>query len=414
MTSRRTRKGAISIDRYSIDRFVGEGPLARVYHATSREHGAVAVKILRGSEPIAAARFAREVAVLRALPRSSSLPRHVDDGVSELGDAYLVLEFIDGISLEAGKARAPRLSPHQAVAFAAELCRAVEALHRLGVAHGNLSPENVLLSVGGEVSLTGLGSIRDVQGMLRALSEDAARLGEPASCADPGALLSCGALEFKAPEHVRPGAVDTWTDVFALGAILFELLTGVRAFPVPPSAGSEVDAREHLERGGRWLDEAELRDRHGLDAALAAILSRATHPEPQRRHVDARELKEDCLRCLYTGLGPAAQAPISNATLPLDGPLEAADEGLEEPPTTKAEGFAAHAGTPRFRPAPQAWDDSTEASSSVASFFRPAAAEPQTEPQDWGETERDVGAQRWLDAPTLVDAPRDGRRRPRS
>jgi serine/threonine protein kinase len=417
MTSRRARKGAIAIDRYSIDRFVGEGPLSRVYHAASREHGDVAVKVLRSSEPVAAARFAREVAVLRALPRSPYLPRHVDDGVSEAGDAYLVLEFIDGISLEAGRSRAPRLSPHQAVAFVAELCRAAEALHRLGVAHGNLTPENVLLSVRGEVSLTGLGSIRDVQGMLRAMAGDAALVGEPASCADPAVLASCGAPEYRAPEHLA-GAVDTWTDVFALGAILFELLTGARAFPFHPRRGHalEAEAHEHL-ASRRVLDEAELLACPGVDGALVAICRGATDPDPQRRHVDARALKEDCLRYLYTGRGPTAQEQLPGAALsgPREPDLAPADTGagLDEPPTTKAEVPAARADA-RLQPEPRAWDDETEASSSFARFFPAAAADAPGGAAEWAETERDAGAQRWLDVPTLVDAPRDGRRRPRS
>jgi hypothetical protein len=265
------------------------------------------------------------------------------------------------------------------------------------------------------------------------MAEDAALIGEPASCADPAVLASCGTPEYRAPEHlhVHAGAIDTWSDVFALGTILFELLTGSRAFPFGAPRGRSLgeEVREYLALPRR-LPEAELLACPGVDGALAEILGRATDPEPQRRHVDARALKEDCLRYLYTGQGPAVRSdPLPAAAPPrrLEPDVTAVEAaaGLDEPPTTKAQGLTAR-GDARVSPEragsarPASWDDETEASSSFARFFSPGpGAAPSRAPveaaeaPEWTETERELGVRRWLDAPTLVDAPREGRRRTR-
>jgi serine/threonine protein kinase len=130
----------------------------------------------------------------------------VFDLFAHRGDHYLVTEHVDGADLRAVLERAGRVPPRIATRIALEMARGLEALHRRGIVHCDLRPENVLLSRWGEVKLTGLATARQ-------LGE-----AEPPSPPEP--------TPYTAPELRHDKAIDPQVDVFSLGAVLYELLTG--------------------------------------------------------------------------------------------------------------------------------------------------------------------------------------------
>jgi serine/threonine protein kinase len=130
----------------------------------------------------------------------------VFDLFAHRGDHYLVTEHVDGADLRAVLERAGRVPPRIATRIALEMVRGLEALHRRGILHCDLRPENVLLSRWGEVKLTGLATARQ-------LGE-----AEPPSPPEP--------TPYSAPELRQDKSIDPQVDVFSLGAVLYELLTG--------------------------------------------------------------------------------------------------------------------------------------------------------------------------------------------
>jgi serine/threonine protein kinase len=313
MATPRSRRylGEVVSRRYMVDRLIGEGSFAWVYHARARNGEEVAVKILHSAQATAAVRFAREINVLKSLPPNPYVAQHIDHGETRDGAPLLVLEFVDGITLKLGLERRPKLAPEKAVAFLAELCQAFAGLHQLGVAHRDVKPENILLARRGGIKLIDFGLIRDAQGILKLLEE-----GDPIDSRvfsedlDRGVLA--GTPEYMAPEQFSDSAVedetdtktDTHSDVFSLGVILWELLMGEKPFPM-----KEVPPKDYAKELLRYLrGRIRLRDEDippipGIDGALASIVRKALRRDPKRRQPDSRVLMDDLLRYLETGEG---------------------------------------------------------------------------------------------------------------
>ena len=303
--------GEVVCRRYLIDRLVGEGSFAWVYHAKARSSEEVAVKVLHSTQATATVRFAREVKVLKALPENRYVAQYVDHGETRDSRPLLVLEFVDGITLKQGLERRPLLAPDKAVAFVAELCQAFVGLHQLGVAHRDVKPENILLARAGGIKLIDFGLIRDAQGILKLLEEeDQITSGVFSEDLDRGVLA--GTPEYMAPEQFSDSAVeddadtrtDTSSDVFSLGVILFELLAGRKLFPMREVPGR--DYPKELLRYLRWrigLRDEDVPELTGIDTALRSVVRKALLRDPKRRQPDARALMEDLLRYLGTGQG---------------------------------------------------------------------------------------------------------------
>ena len=147
--------GEVVLRRYLVEELLGEGSFAWVYRARSRDGEQVAVKVLHSNHPTATVRFAREIRVLQALPPNPNVAHYVDHGHTPDGRPALIMEYVDGITLQVGLEKRPTLEPRQAVSFVAELCEAFAGLHQLGVAHRDVKPDNILLvRTGGSSSST--------------------------------------------------------------------------------------------------------------------------------------------------------------------------------------------------------------------------------------------------------------------
>jgi serine/threonine-protein kinase len=207
--------GRLLDGRYRIDRVIARGGVASVYEATdARLDRTVAVKVIRpeyAADPGFADRFAREA---RAAARLSSLEVvavHDQGTDAETGVAYLVLEHVAGRTLRDVISDSGPLPPARALDLLEPVLRALAAAHRVGLVHRDVKPENVLIGDDGRVKVADFGLVRAIE------SSDLT--------ATTGLLI--GTVAYLAPEQFEHGRSDSRTDVYAVGILLFELLTGV-------------------------------------------------------------------------------------------------------------------------------------------------------------------------------------------
>ncbi|MDC0741864.1 protein kinase domain-containing protein [Polyangium mundeleinium] len=203
--------------RYTLLGLLGVGGMGSVYRARDEElEEVVALKVLRQdlvNEPGMLERFRREVKLARRVTHKN-VARVFDIG-EHGADKYLTMEFVEGEPLNVGLARQGAMSVARVVEIATAICAGLAAAHAAGVVHRDLKPENVLLAKDGRVVITDFGI---------------ARMHEPeGSRTQVGAVI--GTPAYMAPEQVQGIAdIDTRADIYALGAMLYELFTGEKAW----------------------------------------------------------------------------------------------------------------------------------------------------------------------------------------
>lgn len=238
---------------------LGRGGMGAVYKARQpRLDRFVALKILAGErkdDPLFAERFEREARTLARLhhPNIVSIYEFGETG----GNFYLLMEFVDGLTLRQ-LLQTRKLSPEEALAIVPKICEALQYAHQQGIVHRDIKPENILLNKAGQVKIADFGIAKIIgQQAPSGLTEEKQIIGTP---------------HYMAPEQVeRPKSVDHRADIYSLGVVLYEMLTGELPLGkfAPPSRKVQVDVR---------LDEVVL---HALEK------------EPERRYQDAQQVKTD-------------------------------------------------------------------------------------------------------------------------
>ncbi len=245
--------GATLAGRYEILELLGRGGMGEVYRALDRElDEVVALKVVHAAVvrlPGVVERFRAEVKLARRVTHKN-VARTFELGLAD-GQVFLTMELVTGPSLATRIERGP-LPASDAIAIAVELCDALAAAHAVGVVHRDLKPDNVLLADDGRVVLTDFGVAS-----LAASTDDTAS----------------GTPRYMAPEQARGDAPTPQVDVYALGLVLYEMLTGVPAFV--GGLGTVLDAKQADVVRPAKLDE--------LEPALAAIVARAIATAPAQR-----------------------------------------------------------------------------------------------------------------------------------
>jgi serine/threonine-protein kinase len=281
---------------YLILRELGRGGMGTVYEAERVDEQytkRVAIKMVSvtGDRRQALRRFQRERELLAGLAHRN-IAALLDGGVTASGDPYFIMEYIEGEPITAWCA-GRSLDVRSRVALFRQACTAVQHAHERLVIHRDLKPGNMLVDAEGTVKLLdfGIAKLLDPSGE----DEDLTRTGATPMTA-----------AYASPEQLRGHLMSTSSDIYSLGVVLYELLTGRRPFasdthveallldrlPPPPS-------RAAAERGGARLGRQ-------LGGELDAILLKALRPEPDRRYRAAQELGDDLQRWL-TGQAVAAQ-----------------------------------------------------------------------------------------------------------
>jgi eukaryotic-like serine/threonine-protein kinase len=275
--------------RYEIRGLVGMGGMGSVYRVHDRElDEVVALKFLRADalrDERALDRFRDEAKLARRVSHVN-VARTFDIGEHD-GQKYLTMEFVDGEPLSRVLEREGPLPLARFIDLARQICAGLAAAHAAGVVHQDLKPDNVLLERGGRVVISDFGIARE----LRAAGETGGsgtegRSGAEGASAGSGGII--GTAAYMAPEQLEGGAIDARSDVYALGALLYEALTGA------PAWGDAV--RPHHEPppdpGARRSD---------LPASVAAIVVRCMAARKEDR-VGAAADVASALEAAFAGL----------------------------------------------------------------------------------------------------------------
>jgi Tol biopolymer transport system component len=297
------------VGRYEIRECIGSGGMGEVYRAHDGGLGReVAVKVLpRGlaSDTDRLRRFEQEARAAGRLNHPHVMAVH-DVGAHE-GAPYLVLELLEGATLRAKLAAGP-LPPARAAEIGAQAARGLAAAHARGIVHRDLKPENLFLTRDGHVKILDFG-------LAATRWPESGRPAENATA--PGLLL--GTPGYMAPEQVRGERADARADLFALGAVLFECLTGRRAF-----RGGNVVETLGAVLGADPLPELE--SRSAVPAGLVRVLRRCLEKDAEDRFQSARDLAF-ALESFTTSaplLADPANAPARARRLPWKGLAAAA------------------------------------------------------------------------------------------
>ncbi len=261
---------------YAVTAKIGEGGMGEVYRARdARLDREVAVKILPETlvaDPEALLRFKREAKAVAALSHPNIVAIH-DVGEAS-GLSYVVLELLEGETLRAALERGP-LPLRKAIDYAEQLAHGLAAAHDRSIVHRDLKPENVFLTAVGQVKILdfGIAPMRPRPGTSETATAD------PTTQA--GVVL--GTVGYMSPEQVRGAATDHRTDLFSFGAVLYEMVTGRRAF----QRGSSADVISAI----LTEDPPELSTvRPGVPPGVARILRRCLEKQRGERFQSAHDL----------------------------------------------------------------------------------------------------------------------------
>lgn len=277
--------GELIADRYELEELLGSGGHSSVYraHDTLLERH-VALKVLHDhflADEVQVERFRREARAVAQLSHPN-IVSVIDRGERD-GRQFIVFEHVDGDDLKELVQRVGPLPERRALGIALQVAHALAFAHRQGLVHRDVKPQNIILSRSGEVKVTDFGIARDL---------------DVKGATQTGAVL--GTSDYIAPEQARGDAVDARTDVYSLGVVLYELLTG----EVPFRGDNFIAvAMRHVTEPPPSVRavRAEVSER------VDAVLRRAMAKEPHERQGSMDELIDDLEDCLVE-LEPEAEA----------------------------------------------------------------------------------------------------------
>ena len=268
--------GRVLAGRYEIREVLGSGGMGVVYRAFDRElQEVLAIKTLRPelvrADGTSLERFKQEIRLARKISHRNVLRTH-DLGETE-GTYYITMEYAEGTSLTELIRKRGRLPVSVALTIGKQLCRALEAAHGEGVVHRDIKPQNLMI---------------DPSGFLKVMDFGIARLAEDARQQDRG-LTAAGTMigtpDYMSPEQLMGQPVDGRSDLYAVGAVLFECLTGRTVF-LEPTVTATIAA--HLQDPP--VDPRSLNPE--IPEPLARVILRALAKERNDRYASAAEMYE--------------------------------------------------------------------------------------------------------------------------
>lgn len=258
---------------YRIDAELGAGGMGQVFRATdTRLDRAVAVKVLpphRWSDPHLRHRFEREARALSSLSHPNLCALYDVGELNQSGGTvpYIVMELLEGETLR-DRLDAGRLSLRKALTFGAQIASGLAAAHQKGVIHRDLKPENVFIVEGELLKILDFGLA-----IKTTTKEDASTIVRT----EPGMVM--GTAHYMSPEQVRGAALDARADIFSLGIVLFEMLSG----RVPFHARSQVETMNSI-----LVDEVP--EMPGIPEAIEELVRRCMEKDPAQRFSSAKDL----------------------------------------------------------------------------------------------------------------------------
>jgi hypothetical protein len=309
-------------DRYQLGEKVGSGGMSSVYRAFDPTlERWVAIKLMHRditSDPDQLERFRREARAVAQLNHPHVVT--VIDAGEDDGTPYIVLEYVEGETLKDRIRRMRRLPVSEAVAYAIEIGRALSCAHANRLVHRDIKPQNVLIAGDGRAKVTDFGIARSL---------------EAHGLTAAGRVL--GTTDYVSPEQALGHDVTQQSDLYSLGIVLYEMLTGEPPF----RADTQVAvAMKHVKEP--LPDVQSLRPE--ISAALAAVVDRATAKETRNRYATADEMVHDLEEALGIEAARAGEATGEATTILRSLPGDTADfvpERLRHPRRTLVLGVAA-------------------------------------------------------------------------
>jgi beta-lactam-binding protein with PASTA domain/predicted Ser/Thr protein kinase len=269
-------------ERYELGEVIGHGGMAEVHRGRDVRLGRdVAIKLLRADlsrDPAFEGRFRREAQSAAAL-NSPSIVAVYDTGEADIKGAptpYIVMEYIDGRTLREVLAAEGHLLPQRALEITAAVCLALEQAHAAGIVHRDIKPANVMVTPSGEVKVMDFG-------IARALTTSAATMTQTAAVV--------GTAHYLSPEQARGEHVDSRSDVYSTGCLLYELLTGA-----PPFSGESAVAvaYQHVREDPTPPSMVE----PDVPTSVDAIVLVAMAKNPANRYATAALMRADIERAM--------------------------------------------------------------------------------------------------------------------
>lgn len=286
--------GKVLDNRYELVEFIGKGGMALVYRAVDRRTGhSVAVKILRpefSQDADFCSRFEREAMA------ASKMSHHNIVNLLDVGQddnlRYLVMEYVRGRTLKEVIKQKGSLPPNVAAQIGIRILSALQHAHKNGIIHRDIKPQNILVHSDGLIKVGDFGIAR-VVGSNTISTEDSVM----------------GSVHYFSPEQAKGEQVTAASDLYSVGVVLYEMLTGI-----PPFDGETPIAVAMQHIGGKPRPISELNP--AVPPAMERVVEKAMEKRPERRYQSALEMAQDLQRALQepdgTWLGRLPDQPISS------------------------------------------------------------------------------------------------------
>ena len=310
-------------DRYEIGEVIGRGGMAEVHEGRDLRLGRrVAIKILRpdlATDPTFQARFRREAQSAASLNHPNivsvydtgqdTLQPEGDNGEPAVVVPYIVMEYVDGMTLRQLLASGRRLLPERALEIAAGILSALDYAHRHGIVHRDIKPANVMLTRTGDVKVMDFGIARAIN--------DAGSTMTSASAV-------MGTAQYLSPEQARGEIVDARSDLYSTGVVLFELLTGR-----PPFTGDSAVAIAYQHVSEMPATPSQIDP--GVTPEVDAVVLRALAKRADDRYQSAADFRADVERAIAGSPVTAAVPTVVTDQTTMMAPLDAAGVGSTAP-----------------------------------------------------------------------------------